>query len=227
MGQPEGEFLPDLWTLIPQLCLAFLAGGLVGWERERHYRSAGLRTHMLVAGGSALFTMVSLHLSPAQDQTRIAAQVVSGIGFLGAGTIFRAGPAIRGLTTAAGLWVVAAAGMGIAAGGQLMTLGLVAAALVFGINIWIRAFEQAVLRTYLEVTVTLGRQTDHLARLVEGLSARGVRITRMEWLADRMDGATAEEVVVLLRLRLGPGGTAGETVSWIGSQPGVRVAELS
>jgi putative Mg2+ transporter-C (MgtC) family protein len=96
-------------------------GGIVGLERELDEKAAGLRTHMLVAVGSALFTMVGAYGFedfPAGnvDPTRIAAQVVTGIGFLGAGLIFRQGFTIRGLTTAASLWLVAAIGMAAGAG---------------------------------------------------------------------------------------------------------------
>jgi putative Mg2+ transporter-C (MgtC) family protein len=96
-------------------------GGVIGLERELDEKAAGLRTHMLVAVGSALFTMVGAYGFsdfPAirVDPTRIAAQVVTGIGFLGAGIIFRQGFTIRGLTTAASLWLVAAIGMAAAAG---------------------------------------------------------------------------------------------------------------
>jgi putative Mg2+ transporter-C (MgtC) family protein len=96
-------------------------GGVIGLERELDEKAAGLRTHMLVAVGSALFTLVGAYGFsdfPAirVDPTRIAAQVVTGIGFLGAGLIFRQGFTIRGLTTAASLWLVAAIGMAAAAG---------------------------------------------------------------------------------------------------------------
>ena len=96
-------------------------GGIVGLERELDEKAAGLRTHMLVAVGSALFTLVGAYGFedfPARsvDPTRIAAQVVTGIGFLGAGLIFRQGFTIRGLTTAASLWLVAAIGMAAGAG---------------------------------------------------------------------------------------------------------------
>ena len=96
-------------------------GGLIGLERELDEKAAGLRTHMLVAVGSALFTLVGAYGFsdfPARsvDPTRIAAQVVTGIGFLGAGLIFRQGFTIRGLTTAASLWLVGAIGMAAGAG---------------------------------------------------------------------------------------------------------------
>ncbi len=96
-------------------------GGIVGLERELDEQAAGLRTHMLVAVGSALFTLVGAYgfsdfPAVRVDPTRVAAQVVTGIGFLGAGLIFRQGFTIRGLTTAASLWLVAAIGMAAGAG---------------------------------------------------------------------------------------------------------------
>jgi putative Mg2+ transporter-C (MgtC) family protein len=100
--------------------------GAVGLERELRERAAGLRTHMLVGVGSALFTIISAYAwgdfifdrthGTAFDPTRIAAQIVTGIGFLGAGVIIRQGLSIRGVTTAAGLWVAAAIGMAVGAG---------------------------------------------------------------------------------------------------------------
>src|SRR4051794_28248004 len=109
-----------------RLGTAALLGGAIGLERELRDREAGLRTHLLVSVGSALFTIVSAYgfteflvnggAVVRADPTRIAAQVVSGIGFLGAGAIIRQGFSIRGLTTAATLWVVAAIGMASGAG---------------------------------------------------------------------------------------------------------------
>jgi putative Mg2+ transporter-C (MgtC) family protein len=120
--------LPELsWLeILLRVALAAVLGGAIGFERELREREAGLRTHMLVAVGAALFTLVSAyawtdwHFSNASgvvyDPTRIAAQVVTGIGFLGAGAIIRQGLSVRGLTTAATLWVVAAIGMATGAG---------------------------------------------------------------------------------------------------------------
>jgi putative Mg2+ transporter-C (MgtC) family protein len=125
-----------------RLALAAALGGAVGIERELREREAGFRTHMLVAIGSALFTIVSAYgfhsfLASGQsvvraDPTRIAAQIVTGIGFLGAGAIIRQGLSVRGLTTAATLWVVAALGMAAGAGyysGAVITTVLVLIAL--------------------------------------------------------------------------------------------------
>ncbi|HET8568680.1 MAG TPA: MgtC/SapB family protein, partial [Candidatus Limnocylindria bacterium] len=94
-----------------------MLGAGVGLERELHQRPAGFRTHALVALGAAMFTVVSREMAgPNADPTRIAAQIVTGIGFLGAGAIIRHGLAVRGLTTAASLWIVAAIGMAVGAG---------------------------------------------------------------------------------------------------------------
>jgi putative Mg2+ transporter-C (MgtC) family protein len=120
--------LPDItWAeILLRIGLAAVLGGAIGFERELREREAGLRTHMLVSVGAALFTLVSAYAwadwafsneaGLVFDPTRIAAQVVTGIGFLGAGAIIRQGLSIRGLTTAATLWVVAAIGMSTGAG---------------------------------------------------------------------------------------------------------------
>ena len=120
-----------------RLFVAAGLGGAIGLERELRERQAGLRTHLVVSVGSALFTLVSAYgfhnFEAKVDPTRIAAQIVSGIGFLGAGAIIRQGLSVRGLTTAASLWLVAAIGMASGAGywdgaliatlGALLTLG--------------------------------------------------------------------------------------------------------
>ena len=121
-----------------RLALAAVLGGLIGVERELREREAGLRTHLLVALGSALFTIVGAYgfhdfLDSGEavvraDPTRIAAQIVTGIGFLGAGAIIRQGFSVRGLTTAATLWVVAA--VGLAAGAGYYSAAVITTALV-------------------------------------------------------------------------------------------------
>ena len=116
------EFHFDFDSIVNMVVAAALSA-VIGLERELRHQDAGLRTHMLVGLGAALFASVGLSLGT--DPTRIAAQVVSGIGFLGAGAIFRAGESIRGLTTAAGLWVVAS--IGVAAGSGLIQMAVIAA----------------------------------------------------------------------------------------------------
>lgn len=112
----------SVYEIIFKLALAGILGGVIGLERESLNRPAGLRTYTLVCVGSALAMVVSLDMYFQYYQTvnadpgRIAAQVISGIGFLGAGTIMREGATVRGLTTAAGLWVVACIGLAVGAG---------------------------------------------------------------------------------------------------------------
>jgi putative Mg2+ transporter-C (MgtC) family protein len=107
------------WDAIGRLAIAAGLGAAVGIERELREREAGIRTHLLVSLGACLFTIVGaygFHNFSGVDPTRIAAQVVTGIGFLGAGAIIREGISVRGLTTAASLWIVAAIGMAAGAG---------------------------------------------------------------------------------------------------------------
>ena len=116
-----------------RLLLASVLGAAIGFERELHLHPAGMRTHLLVALGSAAFSVLSIFffVSPtgeASDPSRIAAQIVSGIGFLGAGAIIKYGTSVRGLTTAASLWATAAVGM--AAGAGALVVALVTTALI-------------------------------------------------------------------------------------------------
>ncbi len=114
-----------VWVMILRLAVAGALGTLIGLEREYRAKEAGMRTHFLVALGSALIMIVSQYGfgGKTADASRVAAQIVSGIGFIGAGTIMMQKQFVRGLTTAAGLWV--AAGIGMAVGGGLYTIGIV------------------------------------------------------------------------------------------------------
>jgi putative Mg2+ transporter-C (MgtC) family protein len=133
--------VPDLTTQLDfavRLIVAAALGAIVGAEREIHGLPAGIRTHMLVALGSAIFTVLSIHgfgQGPGSgiDPTRIAAQIVSGIGFLGAGAILKDGAIIRGLTTAASLWATAA--VGLAAGAGEYVIAVVGATVVL-VSLW-------------------------------------------------------------------------------------------
>jgi len=114
--------------LIIRLVLAFILGSLFGLERERRQKPAGLRTHTLVCLGAAIFTIAGTYGFPApasssgpSDPARVAAQIVSGVGFIGGGIIFKEHDHIRGITTAASIWLTAGLGMGIASGLYLLT----------------------------------------------------------------------------------------------------------
>jgi putative Mg2+ transporter-C (MgtC) family protein len=118
-----------------RLTLAAVLGGIVGLEREFHGHQAGLRTNILIATSSCLFTILSIHAFPlvgaAQDTARIAAQIVTGVGFLGAGTLIQTKGAVYGLTTGATIWMVAAVGMAVAT--DLYMLGVTTTILTTGV----------------------------------------------------------------------------------------------
>ena len=107
--------------ILLRLVLAVIAGGLIGLEREVVHKPAGVRTHMLVCLGAALFVLVTFQTTP-NEVARIIAGIATGIGFLGAGTIFKAKNDVHGLTTAASIWAVAGVGIAIGLGYYLMTL---------------------------------------------------------------------------------------------------------
>ena len=177
--------------VVLRVVLAGIFGGAIGAEREIREREAGLRTHMLVSIGAALFTLVSAYgfsdfrFSNASgityDPTRIAAQVVTGIGFLGAGAIIRQGLSVRGLTTAASLWVVAA--IGIATGAGYYSAAVITTVVVL-VSLWplriiaFRLFER-VRPGELRLEVEL-RPTESPSILLEPLEKRDIAVRSFE-----------------------------------------------
>jgi len=137
----EFSDLPDLETatqVVVRLLLAALLGGLLGWQREQHGKDAGVRTHMLVALGAALFVLVPLQAgADSAGQSRVIQGVIAGVGFLCAGTILKVSNAVegedqvRGLTTAAGIWLTAAIGVAVGLGREMT--GLLSALLALAI----------------------------------------------------------------------------------------------
>ena len=130
------------FVVLQRILIVTAIAGLIGFERERHGRAAGFRTHILVGIGSCLIMLTGLYLAElsggqgGMDPTRMASQVVSGIGFLGAGTIMRFRASVRGLTTAASLWVVGGIGLAVGAGfvhGAIVT-GLIVILVLFGFS---------------------------------------------------------------------------------------------
>ncbi|MEV4381758.1 MgtC/SapB family protein [Streptosporangium amethystogenes subsp. fukuiense] len=128
---PLGDLAGQGWTQLGELALAFVLSAAIGLEREIRQKSAGLRTHTLVGFAAALIMLVSKHgfadvlgEHVSLDPSRVAAQIVSGIGFIGAGLIFVRGDAVRGLTTAAAIWLTAAVGMAAGAGLWLLAVAV-------------------------------------------------------------------------------------------------------
>jgi putative Mg2+ transporter-C (MgtC) family protein len=134
------------FELIQRLLLATVLGGLVGLEREWRNKDAGLRTNVLIAIGSAVFTLMSIELTDARtgDTSRVAAQIVTGIGFLGAGAIMRTDAGIQGLTTAATIWVNAA--VGVAAGGGEFHLAVITTGVTLMVLLALEPIERLVAR---------------------------------------------------------------------------------
>jgi len=169
-----------------RLSLAALLGGAIGIEREMREHEAGLRTHLIVAVGSCLFTLVSAYgfrdflvdgdATVRADPTRIAAQIVTGIGFLGAGTILRQGMSIRGLTTAATLWAVAA--IGLTSGAGYYSAALVTTAIVL-LSLWpLRIVQQRVFGRQHERRLSVGlAEAANTAGVVETLERLGVQVS--------------------------------------------------
>jgi putative Mg2+ transporter-C (MgtC) family protein len=191
--QLASSSLPTLnWDeLLLRLALAAVLGGLIGVERELREREAGLRTHLLVSLGSALFTIVGAYgfhafLESGQsvvraDPTRIAAQIVTGIGFLGAGAIIRQGLSVRGLTTAATLWVVAA--VGLAAGAGYYSAAAITTAVVL-VALWpLRIIAYRMLRRFrpedgrLLVELPAGQP---LGEVIDEIEHAGIRIDSID-----------------------------------------------
>jgi putative Mg2+ transporter-C (MgtC) family protein len=200
------------------LALAAVLGGLIGIERELREREAGLRTHLLVSLGSALFTIVGAYgfhefLSSGAtvvraDPTRIAAQIVTGIGFLGAGAIIRQGLSVRGLTTAATLWVVAAIGM--ASGAGYFSAAVITTALVL-FSLWpLRIFAFRVMTRFRPETDRLLVQLasgESPAPLIEKLESLGGSLQSLEV------GHEADRRTVLMDVTLPPRSDAPAIVS--------------
>nr|WP_269509169.1 MgtC/SapB family protein [Burkholderia sp. IMCC1007] len=172
--------------LLGRLLLAALLGSIVGLERERLNWAAGLRTHMLVCVGSALVMLVSTfgfedvrgQSGVVLDPSRVAAQVVSGIGFLGAGSILLRGEVVRGLTTAASLWAVA--GLGLAAGGGMYVASIGATVIVIAILAGVKPLERRFIaqrqQRTLRLVVERGGLT--LGTLHDALGTGRIRVKR-------------------------------------------------
>lgn len=210
--------------LVPPLLLAALLGAIVGLEREVSGHPAGLRTHILVAVGSALAAIVSVSMAAAwqpADPGRIAAQVVTGVGFLGAGAIIREGAGVRGLTTAASIWTTAMVGMAAGTSARLGLLALVASLLVLLVLWGLHGVEKWMLRrglrsTTLEVHVSADARA--ISDVVSAVAAAGASVDGMA--VEQMRSRDMRRVTVRVRLAGGTGAAA--LASQVAELDGVR-----
>lgn len=194
---------------LARLAIAAVLSGVIGFEREVAQKAAGLRTHMLVGLGSAVFSLLGVAAFPGSDPARIAAQVVTGIGFLGAGAIFRHGFTVRGLTTAAGLWTVAAVGMASGIGEwevALVATGVAVVVLyVVGVVQWLFRGRRSDATTVLNMRVVDPQQVEEAARQAAALVKPYGEVAIHEISAERaviqvtVDPESADAVMVRLR----------------------------
>jgi putative Mg2+ transporter-C (MgtC) family protein len=155
-----------LTSTLARLILAAILGGIIGLERQLRHRPAGLRTHMFICFGAAMFTVLSRQLAGVEsDSARIAAQIIPGIGFIGAGSILHARASVTGLTTAATLFVVA--GIGMAAGGGLYLTAIFATGLILIALVLLGRIEAAFsLKMFVSTYQVTGRNVDGMLREV-------------------------------------------------------------
>jgi len=216
--------------LVLRIVVGMLLGGVIGYERDIHGRPAGLRTHAVVALASATFTVVSTHLAYFQhyqpgdltevDGSRIAASVVSGIGFLAGGAILRNGLSVQGLTTAAGLWLVAAIGMCAGAGMYIESV----AATVVGVAAltWMRRLEDKDDRVRRRLTVTITEGTTTADELMAKFRASDILATLEGWSKDT-SGPVRD---LTFSLRLAPDGGERMLVSVLEAESGITRMQL-
>lgn len=170
------------WEVAARLLMAMVLGGVIGFEREIDNRPAGFRTHTLVCVGSTLVMLTSQYLFEAYsgivnlDPARLGAQVISGIGFLGAGTIIKYGPHVRGLTTAASLWVVACVGLAIGAG--FYWGAITATVLVYITLILLKKVEKIFVRDVgtIEINLGLENKPGQIAKVTDVMGRLSVQI---------------------------------------------------
>ena len=218
---PHSEYLFRIF-------LGALLSALIGLERDRHRRQAGLRTHLIVGMASATFTVISAHFMFYQnytfqghgidaDPSRIAASVVSGIGFLGAGSILRTGISVQGLTTAAGLWLVTAIGMCEGAGmyweGLFVTvLGL------FSLG-YLRRFESKDSKPVRrQMTLHLLDQPDIISELIQLITKSNITVADFEY----EKYVEERKIVVSFDLRITPDISVSDFVQRLENHPSVR-----
>jgi putative Mg2+ transporter-C (MgtC) family protein len=209
-----------LWETFARLALAFVMGGLVGWERESVDKPAGFRTHILVCVGAALFALVSSvgFFGSGADPSRVASNIVVGIGFLGAGTIWRTGGGVQGLTTAASLWTVAAVGTAAGIGYYAGAVG--ATVIVIGVLTFMKGIERRLPRRGMgRCVVLMADAPGQLGKIGTALGALGVNIDRVEF-TERI----GQNVLLDMQLRLPLGVSRDDVLLVLGDLEGVDEA---
>ncbi|MDR3349599.1 MAG: MgtC/SapB family protein [Acidaminococcales bacterium] len=188
--------------MIMRLVLACVLGGLIGLERASGDRPAGFRTHTLVCMGSCLFMLVSIYgfagMGTVRDPARLAAQVVSGIGFLGAGTILHEGVNVKGLTTAASIWMISAIGLAVGAG--LYSIGVFATALMLStllfLGRWGRIVNFARHSELYLLTIKAEDRPGNIEKITEHLRIDGAKIKSVNIKRDLMKETIALSIQV-------------------------------
>ena len=216
--------------LVLRILVGTALGGVIGYERDIHGRPAGLRTHALVALASATFMVISTHLAYYQhyhagdfteiDGSRIAASVVSGIGFLAGGAILRTGFSIQGLTTAAGLWLVAA--IGLCAGGGMYIESVAATVIGVAALTLLRRFEDKDDRVRRRLVLTLTDAALTTERLIAKLAERDLLPTVEGW--NRESTGSLRQLTLVVRLPM-PDGEA-ILVEALEAEPGITRMQL-
>jgi putative Mg2+ transporter-C (MgtC) family protein len=214
--------VPNAVDLMARLLVALVLGAVIGLERERQERAAGLRTVTMVSLGSCLFTIVGAYGFSQTDPSRVAAQIVTGIGFLGAGTIFLRKDLVRGLTTAATIWATAAVGM--AAGTARYFEAAFATLLTLAVLMVLKPIERRFFRRPSEATVSLvlPRGDSEIERLRAALSSIGAFAASIR-LIEQPEGTDRIEMEVALP----PDNTTSDLLRQLRSVPGASHILLS
>ena len=193
----------SLLEITLRLLLSVAIGGAIGYEREQKNRPAGFRTHILVCVGAAVIAMIeqSSGLNIKIDGGRLTAQVISGIGFLGAGTIIRDNGSVKGLTTAASLWVVACLGLG--AGYGLYTISVLSSIAVFGVLVSLKSFENKFFDKVkvLSLQVSYDDKAEMLHFLTDFFNANSIKIKNIEFVLeeDNIDYSIVNFIILIPR----------------------------
>ena len=220
--------MPDLFEVLLRLGIAAILAGMVGLERETSNRPAGLRTHILVSVASSLVIIGNLYAfdlfknQTSMDPMRLGAQVISGIGFLGAGTIIKEGPTIRGLTTAASLWSVACIGLVCGIGfymGAIFATGFVLLSLIVLNKLEIMINKK---NAYLNLSVNSVDRPGQIGRI-------GIELGRLNVTIKNISIETADDFNVIIKLTLKSlkDIKAEDIIEAIGAIEGISLIELS